>query len=411
MAARLHPHGFRRAQKREPADLYIINTCTVTHRAASDCRYLVRRAARENPNGRIVVVGCYVEHEPNRLAAMDEVDVLIGNSEKDAIADILAQKLPDLFDHEPDKSCSTAVTDFHERNRAWIKISDGCNQHCSFCIVTIVRGNLIHRPAVEIIDEINNLVKNGYNEIVLTGVNMGYYKDESTKPPVKSLSELCNLIMDETNLYRLRLSSIEPQTATDELIEAFASSNGRICRHFHLPLQSGSPPILKLMRRPYDLETYLKKVAALKDAAPNTTVGADVIVGFPGETQEDFDQTRLLCESGVIDYLHVFSYSDRTGTAAAEMNGKLNPNVIKERNTILTRISNELRFKSHQRQIGKTLEFIAEHKRTTEGFYWGISDNYLRVKLPGEINGGKEIVRIKITAAHKDHMEGDVVTS
>ena len=411
MAARLRPYGFRRAKGREPADLYIINTCTVTHRAASDCRYLVRRAARENPKGRIVVVGCYVEHEPDRLAAMDEVDVLIDNSEKDAIADILAQKLPDLFNRELDKSCSTELTDFHERNRAWIKISDGCNQRCSFCIVAIVRGVLKNRPAGEIIDEIINLVDSGYREVVLTGVNMGYYKDESAKRPVKNIAELCRLIVSETDLYRVRLSSIEPQTVTDELVDMFATSNGRICRHFHLPLQSGSLPILKLMRRPYGPETYLKKVATLKEAAPDTIIGADVIVGFPGETDEDFQLTRQLCESGSIDYLHVFSYSDRPGTTAAEMNGKLNPNVIKERNTILTHISNELRFKSHQCQVGKTLEFIAEHKRTAEGFHWGISDNYLRVKLPNGTNSGKDIVRVKITAAYEDHMKGDLVVS
>jgi threonylcarbamoyladenosine tRNA methylthiotransferase MtaB len=411
MAALLYPYGFRRARSREAADLYIINTCTVTHRADSDCRYLIRRAARENPNGRIVVVGCYVEHEPERIAGMDEVDVIINNSEKDAIAEILPRRLPDLFDRDPDKSCSTALTDFHQRNRAWIKISDGCNQRCSFCIVTIVRGNLVSRSATEIIEEINNLVSNGYREVVLTGVNMGYYKDPVVQPPVNNLAALCRVIMAETDLYRLRLSSIEPQSISDELIEVFAGSRGRICRHFHLPLQSGSLPILKLMRRPYDPGTYIRKVSTIKEAVPDTIIGADVIVGFPGETEEDFERTRRLCESGGVDYLHVFSYSDRPGTDAAEMDKKLNPNVIKERNTVLRRVSNELRLKSHRRQIGKTLEFISEQKRTAGGFHWGISDNYLRVKLPDGTNGGKEIVRVKITAVHEDHMEGDIVAS
>jgi len=411
MAAQLYPYGFKRAESGEKADLYIINTCTVTHRADSDCRYLIRRAKRQNPEGRIVVVGCYVENEPDRLAAIDGVNVIVRNSEKEAIARILPRKLPELFERKPDKSRSTLVSDFHDRNRAWIKISDGCNQCCSFCIVTLVRGRLVNRPVVEIIDEINTLVAHGYREVVLTGVNMGYYKDRNAKTHVKNLAALCRSIINETDLYRLRLSSIEPQTVDDELIEVFAVSNGRICRHFHLPLQSGSSRILKLMRRPYDPETYIKKVLALKDATPNTIIGADVIVGFPSEADDDFNRTRGLCESGVIDYLHVFSYSDRPGTEANEMEDKVNHNIIKERNLILSRISNQLRWQSHQQQIGNTLEFIAEHNRTAGGFYWGISDNYLRVKLPDGIEGGKEVIKAKITAAHEDHMEGDVVTS
>jgi len=411
MAAQLHPYGLERVESGETADLYIINTCTVTHRADSDCRYLIRRAKRQNPEGQIVVVGCYVENEPDRIAAINGVNVIVRNSEKDAIAAILPRRLPDLFDHKPDKSCSTAVTDFHQRNRAWIKISDGCNQRCTFCLVTIVRGRLINRPAKEIIDEIKALAAHGYREVVLTGVNMGYYKDRNAKTHVKNLATLCRMIMTETDLYRLRLSSIEPQTVDDELIEVFAGSSGRICRHFHLPLQSGSSRILKLMRRPYEPRTYIKRVLTLKQAVPNTIIGADVIVGFPGETDEDFSETRRMCESGVIDYLHVFSYSDRPGTLACKMKNKVNPNVIKERNLVLRNISNRQRLQSHQRQISNALEFIAEHNRTAGGFYWGISDNYLRVKLPGWIEGSKEIIRVKITAAHEDHMEGDIVTS
>jgi threonylcarbamoyladenosine tRNA methylthiotransferase MtaB len=409
MAAQLYPFGFRRAAAGEAADLYIINTCTVTHRADSDCRYLIRRANRENPSGRIVVVGCYVEHEPERVAAMEGVDVIVSNSEKDAIAEILPRKLPELFDREPDTNCSTAVADFHEHNRAWIKISDGCNQKCSFCLVTIVRGNLVNRPAREIIEEINALVANGYQEVVLTGVNIGYYSDRSTDPPVKNLAELCRMILSETDLHRLRLSSIEPQSVDHNIIDVYANSNGRICRHFHLPLQSASSRILRLMRRPYDRERYVEKAEQLKHAVPDTIIGADVIVGFPGETEEDFDQTYRLCESGVVDYLHVFSYSDRPGTAACEMPGKISPQTIKERNTLLTRISNDLRFASHRSHVEKTLEVISEHKRTPDGFYWGISDNYLRVKLPAGVGGGKEIVKVKITAAHPDYLEGEVI--
>jgi threonylcarbamoyladenosine tRNA methylthiotransferase MtaB len=410
MAAQLYPHGFKRAASGEAADLYIINTCTVTLRADSDCRYLIRRAHRENPAGRIVVVGCYVENEPDRVAAMEGVDVVVGNSEKESIARILPLKLPELFDREPDKNCSTVLTNFHEHNRAWIKISDGCNQRCSFCLVTVVRGDLVNRPAQEIIDEIKALVAHDYKEVVLTGVNIGYYSDRTADPPVKNLAALCRKIMDETDLYRLRLSSMEPQSVRTEVAELFAKSNRRICRHFHLPLQSASSRILRLMRRPYNLKVYIDTVIRLKQAVPDTIIGADVIVGFPGETEENFNSTRRFCESGLVDYLHVFSYSDRPGTAACEMNDKVNSGVIRERNRILTRISNELRLKSHQRQIGQTLEVISEYKRSSDGFHWGISDNYLRAKLPAWAGGNKEIVKVKITAAYKDRMEGEILT-
>ncbi len=410
MAAELYPFGFRRAEKGEPADLTIINTCTVTHRADSDCRYLIRRAARQNPNGRIVVVGCYVDHEPERIAGMEAVDVIVRNSEKNDIATILPRKLPDLFDHEPDKSCSTAIADFHDRNRAWLKISDGCNQWCSFCIITIVRGRLTNRPARELIDEINSLVVHGYRELVLTGVNMGYYHDKAHEPKVKNLAELCKMIMRETDLYRMRLSSIEPQAITEEFVAMYADSGGRICRHFHLPLQSASSRILRQMRRPYNQAMYIKRVTDLKNAVPDTIVGADVIVGFPGETEEDFSRTRRLCESGLIDYLHVFSYSDRPGTDAATMPNKINPEVIRKRNTILTRISNHWRTESHYRQIGKTLEVISEMKSNVDGSHYAISDNYLRVKLPPEIDSGKEIVKIQVTAANEKYLEGNSIT-
>ncbi len=409
MAAELYPFGFRRADKGEKADLTIINTCTVTHRADSDCRYLIRRAARRNPDGRIVVVGCYVDHEPERIAGMEGVDVIVHNNEKNNIARILPGKIPDLFDREPDKSCSTSISDFHDRNRAWLKISDGCNQWCSFCIITIVRGRLTNRPAAELIDEINSLVSHGYNELVLTGVNMGYYHDKLREPKIRNLAGLCRMIMRETDLYRMRLSSIEPQAVKDELVDVFAESNGRICRHFHMPLQSASSDILRKMRRPYNQAIYIKRVSDVKAAVSNTIIGADVIVGFPGETEDDFEQTKRLCESGLLDYLHVFSYSDRPGTDAANLPDKINPEVIRERNSILTRISNQMRTASHDRQIGETLEVISEHKSNADGSHFAISDNYLRVKLPPEVESGRGIVRVKVDNANEEYLSGAVV--
>ena len=409
MAADLSRFGFTRAEKGEKADLYIINTCTVTHRADQSSRYLIRRAARENPGASIVVAGCYVDNDPELIAGMEGVDVIIRNTEKDFITDILPRHLPDLFEDEPDKNCSTTISDFSAHNRAWLKISDGCNQWCSFCILPTVRGKLRHREANIIIDEINQLVDNGYEEVVLTGLNMGYYQRRKDTPPVKNLAALCEMILDQTDIRRIRLSSIEPQTVRGDLLDLYRNSDGRICRHWHLSLQSGSSRILEIMRRPYDRDTYIKRVSDVKSAQPNTIIGADVIVGFPGETDHDFNETKSLAESGLIDYLHVFSYSDRRNTVAASIPDKINPEVIKERNAILTRISHDLRAKAHARQVGQTLDVIAQFKKSDGRFHWGIADNYIKVKLPDSYEGGKRIVDVHITASHSDHVTGKII--
>jgi len=408
MAAELYPYGFRRAVKDEKADLTIINTCTVTHRADSDCRYLIRRANRHNPDGRIVVVGCYVDHDPKLLAAMEGVDALIHNNEKNEIASILPGKMPELFERQPDLNCSTAISDFHNRNRAWLKVSDGCNQQCSYCIITIVRGKLVNRPANEIIDEIKSLVSAGYNEVVLTGVNLGYYKDKAQC--TKNLAGLCKMIMEETDLYRVRLSSVEPQIVDNDLIQLYADSNGRICRHFHLPMQSGSDKILRLMRRPYKTSTFIKRAEALKKVNPNTVVGGDVIVGFPGETEEDFNLTRQVCESGLMDYMHVFSYSDRTGTYASKMSDKVGSKEIKHRSQILNEISANSVKKFLNTQIGERLEVISEHKSDREGSHFAVSDNYLKVKLPASLNTGKAIVKVKIEKVVDDYLTCEIIS-
>ncbi len=409
IASQLTPYGFQRARPGEEADLHIINTCTVTHRADSNCRNLIRRAVRNNPGARIVVVGCYVDAEPEMIASMSGVDLVIGNEHKDDISHILPEKFPELFTGTTGQSCSSAISDFFEHNRAWIKISDGCNQSCSYCIVTRVRGRLTNRSAREVIDEINSLVESGFKEVVLTGVHIGHYRYTKGEPHVKNLAAFCRLILKETDLYRLRISSIEPQTIRDDFVQTYAEMNGRICHHLHVPLQSGSARILKDMRRPYTPEQYLERINSVKQAAPQSIIGADVIVGFPGETNEDFNMTKDLAQSGSIDYLHIFSYSDRKGTPAAEMRGKVNPETIKNRNAVLTEVSDRLREQSHHRQVGRVLEVISEHKKNEYGGYWGISGNYVRAKLPGHTNWGKSIVPVKVRSACADFVDGDVL--
>ena len=407
--AQLTPYGFERATPDQKADLYIINTCTVTHRADSSCRNLIRRAARQNPGGKIVVVGCYVEADPDLIAGMQGVDLVIDNKQKDDMTTILSAKFPKLFNGQPEKGCPTTIEDFFEHNRAWIKISDGCNQSCSYCLVTKVRGRLVNRPPAEIIDEINALVAHGYKEVVLTGVHIGHYRYTKSGPHLKNLAALCRLIFTETDLYRLRISSIEPQTIRDDFLAVYAEMNGRICHHMHIPMQSGSARILKAMRRPYTPEQYLRRLEAIRKAVPASTIGADIIAGFPGESDDDFQLSKQAAESGLIDYLHVFSYSDRKGTLAAEIPDKVNNEIIKKRCAILGRVSDSLRERCYNNQVGRVLKVISEHKPNEFGGFWGIAGNYVKVKLPGDISTGKNIIPFKATAAFSDYVDGDIL--
>ncbi|MCH8026993.1 MAG: tRNA (N(6)-L-threonylcarbamoyladenosine(37)-C(2))-methylthiotransferase MtaB [candidate division Zixibacteria bacterium] len=412
MAASLRPFGFVRTSdnKNETADLYLINTCTVTHRADRDCRSYIRRIVRQNPKARIVVAGCFVDYDPETVKAIEGVDVVIRNSEKESLSDILRAKLPELFEVEPDKNCSTLISDFFERNRAWLKISDGCNQWCSFCIIPTVRGRLQHKPVRDIIEEINNLVDSGYKEVVLTGVNIGYYKDEERRFAARNLAALCRHILKQTKLHRLRLSSIESQTLGPDLVELYREYGGRICRHWHLPLQSGSSRILKLMQRPYNREAYIQRAEQIKAVQPNTIIGADVIVGFPGETDDDYSQTRKLAESGLLDYLHVFSYSDRAGTKATAIKEKVETKVIRNRNIELTEISKRIKHNSLKRQIGQVLEVIPQHKSNGNGRLWGITDNFLKTKLPADTSRNKSILNLKVTSSSSDYIEGTILS-
>ncbi len=408
MAAKLARFGFERVDGGEPAELCIINTCTVTHRADRDCRYLVRRARRENPSARIVLVGCYVETDPERIAIDLEVDAVLLNSEKDDIDRILARRWPEMF-CGPGES-DDFVVDFHQHNRAWVKISDGCNQTCSYCLVTVVRGELVCRTAANIIDDVRRLVENGYQEIVLTGVNIGYYRDDTARPAIDNLTDLCRLMLAETNLYRLRLSSIEPQSVTDELLKLYADAQGRICRHWHLPLQSGSNRILKLMNRPYTQERYLAQAERIKAAVAGGTVGADVIVGFPSESDEDFEATCKVVDSGLVDYLHVFSYSDRPGTKAASLPDKVDSRLIRKRVEQLNEISKRRWRLAHERQIGQELEVISESKGADDGCFRAVADSYLRVRLPEGNSFGRAVVRVRPTIAHTDFADCELIT-
>jgi threonylcarbamoyladenosine tRNA methylthiotransferase MtaB len=404
IAAELSQYGFERVEFDQEADLYIINTCTVTGRADASSRNIISRAARRGQNPAVVVVGCYVDADRERVAQLSGVDLVVDNNGKENIAAILHERFPYLFERRPDLPRPEAITEFHQHNRAWIKIGDGCNQRCAYCIIPIVRGELTNRPANEIVAEINALANNGYDEVVLTGIHIGQYSWGDLKSP----ADLVRYVLDNSSISRIRLSSIEPQEVDAELVRAMSEGGERVCRHLHIPLQSGSDRILKAMRRPYDADRYLGIVRRVKDNIDNVVIGADVIVGFPGETDDDFQKSIETADSGLIDYLHVFSYSDRPGTAASGMPDKIKPEVIKKRNSILRKISKKRYAQALGREVGRVGYVISEHRVKGKDHYWGISDNYLKVFLPEHLGGGKEILKMKITAATEAYLTGNL---
>jgi threonylcarbamoyladenosine tRNA methylthiotransferase MtaB len=404
IAARLSECGFNRVNFSDEADLYIVNTCTVTGRADASCRNIISRAARREGAPPVVVVGCYVDSDEGKVASLNGVDLVVSNQHKENIVSILKQNFPRLFDKSGKALEIDHISEFHDHNRAWIKIGDGCNQHCAYCIIPSVRGPLTNRPAAEIIEEINSLAKNGYKEVVLTGVHIGLYQDNG----LKSVAGLVRHILDNSDIARLRLSSIEPQEVNDDLVGTIIKGGERVCRHLHVPLQSGSDRILKLMRRPYNVSRYLQIVENVRNKIRDIIIGADIIVGFPGETEDDFQRSFDAADSGLLDYLHVFSYSDRPGTAASEMGDKVHPEVIKHRNSVLREISEKRYALALKKQVGKTVKAISEHRSDKQRRYWGITDNYLKILLPEGSGGGREILNLSVVNATNEYLLGDL---
>lgn len=405
MAARLLACGFERVSIKDDADVYIINTCTVTGRADATCRNIISRIARREKKSALVVAGCYVDADPEKMASLTGVDLIIPNSRKDDIVAILMEKFPALFDGRLPHEDVAVLIDFHEHNRAWIKIGAGCNQNCAYCIIPRVRGRIQNRPADEIIREINCLSENGYNEVVLTGVHIGKYRDAGAK----SLSDLIGRILERTPLSRVRLSSIEPQEVDDELLGVMHDGGRRVCRHLHIPLQSGSDRILRIMHRPYLSDDYIRICENAKNKIPGLVIGADIIVGFPGETDEDFGGSVNVARSGVVDYIHAFSYSDRPGTEASLMSGKIKPDIIKQRNRILREISADNYERALKREIGRTAYIISEYRDEGGSRYYGMTDNYLQAVIPHECGGGKKIIAMQVTGADANYLSGEII--
>ena len=372
--------GFDIVDFKEQSDIYVLNTCTVTENAEKECRQLVRRALNQNPNAFIIVTGCYAQLRPDEISEIEGVDLVLGSNEKFKLFDIVndfekkelaciyVSPTEDLNDFGPAHS-----TDADSRTRAYFKIQDGCDYTCSFCTIPLARGKSRSMNPDILISEFKNLVQHGYKEIILTGVNVGDYGKSFNLNLLEVLKEMVKV---EGN-FRIRISSIEPNLLSDDIIN-FSSGNPKMCKHFHIPLQSGSPKILRLMQRRYKVGFYKDLIIRLKQRIPNCGIGVDVIVGFPGETKEEFLETYNFLKELPITYLHVFTYSERPNTKAIKMEGVVDVFERKKRNHMLRILSEKKKHEFYNSMVGQNLEVLFEHSNH-DGVMKGFSSNYIRV--------------------------------
>jgi threonylcarbamoyladenosine tRNA methylthiotransferase MtaB len=376
----------------EVADVYILNTCTVTHVADRKGRQMLRQAHRLNPEAKIVAIGCYAGQPGGQLGASEEIDLIVNNSEKVDMIKILRQKgwIP--------QSPTNRVESFQNRTRAFIKAQDGCNNYCTYCIVPIVRGREKSVPSKQVITEIKQRVDEGYQEAVLTGTEIGQYCAGDT-----NIVGLLKRILSETTIRRVRLSSLQPFEITSELVELW--QNSRLCRHFHLSLQSGSDSVLKRMNRRYTAEQYAEKVTYLRLFIPEVSITTDVIVGFPGETEYEFQESLDFCRRMLFSRTHVFSYSPREGTAAAVMARQIPAEIKKQRSNRMIELGQNNLEKYQSRFLGTSQAVLFE--QLAGGFCSGYTDTYIKVYIKNREDLSNQLLKVKLLRFSAEGLEGE----
>jgi len=408
--------GYERKDFESTADVYVINTCTVTNTGDKKSRQVIRRAIRQNPDAVICVTGCYAQTSPAEVMAIPGVDIVVGTQDRVKMLDYIEQY---KRERQPINGVSNImkarvyeeldVPAFTDRTRASLKIQEGCNNFCTFCIIPWARGLMRSRDPKEVIRQAQQLVDAGYKEIVLTGIHTGGYGEDMKDYNLAAL--LRDIDEQVVGLKRLRISSIEASQITDEVIEVLKKSN-KIVRHLHIPLQSGSNTVLKRMRRKYTMELFAERLNKLREALPGLAITSDVIVGFPGETEEEFMETYNFIRDYRFSELHVFPYSKRTGTPAARMPDQIPEEVKNERVHRLISLSDQLAKEYASEFEGQVLEVIPEEVYKEEpdsGLYIGYTDNYLKVKFPATEDMVGKLVKVKITKAGYPYNEGEFV--
>ncbi len=371
--------GYEDATRDEVADLCVVNTCTVTREGDSKSRQMIRRMARENPGSRIVVMGCYATRAPSEVAALPGVVEVVTDK----------RELPDLLGRFGVVDVPTGIAQFGNRHRAYMKVQDGCLLRCSYCIIPKVRPHVFSRPMPEILDEAQRLIANGYRELVLTGVHLGHYGVEQNRHKPKNqwvrLAHLVRRLAQLEGDFRVRLSSIEATEVTRELVGTMADFPDKICAHLHICLQSGSDRILRRMRRRWSTRLFLERCELIRNALAQPALTTDVIVGFPGETADDFEATCRVARTAGFSKIHVFPFSARKGTPAAEMPDQLPKSLKTLRGRQLSELEGELRSDYFQRLLGRTLRVLVESdSKSNPNLLVGTSCRYAPVALPRE---------------------------
>ena len=391
--------GYSMVDFTEPADIYVINSCTVTARTDAETRRMIRRARRLNPQARVVATGCYAQVSPDELIRMPEVDVVLGNMEKldgSLLAGAAENRISDVAAET--KISPLRLTSFAEHTRAFLQVQNGCDTFCSYCIVPFARGRSRSVAPGEVLDGIRGLVDNGFKEIVLTGIHLGAYGLDLS--PAKSLEGLIRRILDETNLQRLRIGSVDPNEFSEELISLCVDSPN-ICHHFHIPLQSGCDSVLQLMGRPYSSAFFSELLRKLVNAMPDAFIGSDIIAGFPGETDQEFEVTSALIEALPFADLHVFPYSKRPQTKAAVMPGHLQPITINQRAARLRAIATDKKKQFLERSIGREVMVLGQQYDESTGMVRGVSREYIQAEFPGTPKELNLECRMKVISLHK----------
>lgn len=398
IARQLIAAGYDRVDFKESADVYIINTCSVTDQADATCRNIVRQALRANPNAFVAVIGCYAQLKPKEIASIEGVDIVLGANEKFNIVGYLENldKLPEAGVHSCEiKDVKEFVPGFssNDRTRTFLKLQDGCDYFCSFCTIPLARGRSRSENIENSVASTKEAIATGVKEIVLTGVNIGDFgagTDENFYQLIQQLDKLPG------DVERFRISSIEPNLLSDEIIR-FCAESDRFVPHFHIPLQSGSDNMLQKMRRRYDSALYRSRIETIKELMPHACIGVDVIVGHPGETEEEFLKTYEFLNELPISYLHVFTYSERPNTTAVRVKDEVVPvPERRKRNKMLTILSEKKKRAFYQQFENTTSKVLMEHENK-DGFMFGYTDNYLRVRIPFDESLCGQLVDIQLT--------------
>lgn len=396
--------GYAVVEFTEAADVYVINTCSVTDHADKKCRKVVKEALKYSPNAYITIVGCYAQLKPTEIAEIEGVDMVLGAAEKFRIVEFISDltKNPKAVVHQQNiekvNHNFIAAYSIGDRTRTFLKVQDGCDYPCTYCTIPLARGGSRSDTIENVVNRATQIAASGVKEIVLTGVNLGDFGIVNGQRETKFF-DLVKALDEVEGIERIRISSIEPNLLSNEIIE-FVAQSKRFVPHFHIPLQSGSNKILGLMKRRYQRELYTERVAKIKAVMPNCCIGVDVIVGFPGETHDDFLDTYQFLNELDISYLHVFTYSEREQTEAAEMKGKVAGSTRFDRNKMLHILSDKKRRAFYQSQIGTSAQVLFEDDQKN-GFMHGFTKNYVKVKAkydPVMVNELKNVKLVELLA-------------